>query len=242
MRKRTRSQPAGLHPYYDLEDALQRKYKRRWWMLGILILWLVGLGWMVYSRPTPYTSWPEVIMSVGLGGLLALVILLIMYLTTEHINFGDEREEQRLLKACLSLLQPYVDDPYTLESIATLAERRSTQVQLRSVVPGLLVTGFVALAVVDVPSDNIFGIVLLLTVCGTFFFLLELARAQAAGIIRDAIEIVRYEQHRQKQQGQTTTQHLLEALVLSNNGQKQGTQEQAHTWKRIIFLGRSRKK
>jgi hypothetical protein len=54
-------------------------------MLGILVFWLVGLGWMVYARPTPSTSWPEVIMRVGLGGLLALVILLIMYLTTEHM-------------------------------------------------------------------------------------------------------------------------------------------------------------
>lgn len=226
MLKRTRSQPASLHPYYDIEDALQRSYKRRWWVIGLLVFWLVSLGWVVYSGLVPQTSWPQIVLGVGLGGLLVLSVLLIIYLTAEHIKFGDEREEQRLLKACLILLQPYADDPHTLESIAVFAERRSTRVQLRSIVPGLLVTGFVTLAVVDVVPSNIFGIVVLLTVFGTFSFLLELARAQAAGIIQDAIEIVRYEHYRKTQHGQTSAQQLLEALVLSSNGHKKGVQRQ----------------
>ncbi|MBV9787086.1 MAG: hypothetical protein JOZ51_02855 [Chloroflexi bacterium] len=220
MFKRKRSQPASLHPYYDLEDALQGKYKRRRWFLGILILWIVGMGLLLYSPPTSYISWLHAVITVGLGGFLALVVLLSIFLISENILFGQEREEQRLLKESLILLAPYADDPRTLESIAILAERRSTRVQLRAMVPSLLVTGFVTLAVVDVKSSNIFGIVLMLSVFGTFFFLLELGRAQAAGIIHDAIEIVRYEQHRKLQKGATPNQQLLEALVLTNNGHK----------------------
>jgi hypothetical protein len=139
------------------------------------------------------------------------------YLTTEHLKFGDEDQEHRLLTACINLLQPYAHDPKTLESIATLAARRHTAVQMRTVVPGLLVTGFVTFAVVNVVPPTLFAILLLLTVGATFSLLLELGRAQAAGIIQDAIEILRYQQDRSLQRNSNRPEQLLEALILSTS-------------------------
>jgi hypothetical protein len=220
MLKRARSQAPNLHPYYDLEDALQRYYQRRRWFVATLVVWLVGMVWAIHDPPVQFTSWLQAGITLGLGGLVALVGLLIINLTTENLKFADEDLEQRLLKQCITLLQPYLEEGVTLDSIATLAERRSVRVQLRVIVPGLLVTGFVAVAVVNAVPAHLFAILVLLTAVGTFALLLELAKAQAAGIIQDAIEIVRYAQYRRSQQDHKHAHQLLEALVLSQDGKE----------------------
>lgn len=141
-------------PYYDTRSLVERATQKRVWYFGALGLSIFSaLSWAV----RPGTTGQNLLWDFVLGFIVIAPIYFIMVWIRDVLQFATTEQ-----KAVETTVQHFVDEKYsqeTIKRIYDIAGEGGTIIQIRTLLPALLITGLLASDVVwkSVPEGLVVG-------------------------------------------------------------------------------------